>query len=89
LKEALFMFYKIKSVEPLDNYILLITFENGIVKKYDVKKLFEKWENFNDLKNIIGLFSNVKVDSGGYGVYWNENIDLSCNELWNDGKEII
>lgn len=79
------MFYKVKEVEPLDNYILFITFENGIVKKYDIKPLFEKWDNFIELKEKEGLFLNVKVDRGGYAIYWNDSIDLSCNELWNNG----
>ena len=31
--------------------------------------------------------NNVKVDAGGYGISWNDNIDLSSNELWENGKE--
>ncbi len=81
------MFYKVKNVNPLDNYILEVIFENNQKKYYDVSKLFEKWHVFNDLKNITGLFKQVKVDTGGYGIYWNENIDLSCNELWENGIE--
>ena len=34
------------------------------------------------------LFKYVKVDVGGYGVVWNEHIDLSCNELWENGTPI-
>lgn len=30
----------------------------------------------------------VKVDAGGYGVSWNDDIDLSCNELWENGTPI-
>lgn len=82
------MFYKVKYVKTLENFILLITFENGIKKSYDIKPLFVKWQVFKDLVNIPGLFEEVKVDSGGYGIYWNEDIDLSCNELWNNGVEL-
>ena len=82
------MFFKVTSVKPLDNYILLVSFENGTQKRYDVKPLFNKWDIFKDLVNIPGLFKNVNVDTGGYGIYWNEYIDLSCNELWENGTEI-
>ena len=82
------MFYKVKTVKPLENYLLLVTFQNGITKKYDLKPLFEKWRIFKDLDNIPGLFETVKVDNGGYGIYWNDYIDLSCNELWYNGIEI-
>jgi len=80
------MFYKIKSVRALQNYILEITFENSEIKYYDVKPLFKKWIVFEKLKNMQGLFQQVKVDAGGYGVSWNDEIDLSCNELYINGK---
>ena len=28
------------------------------------------------------------VDVGGYGIVWNDDVDLSCDELWENGKEI-
>ena len=81
------MFYKVKSIEPLDNFILYITFDNGVKKYYDLKLIFDKWQEFRVLQNNNVLFSNVKVDAGGYGISWNSDIDLSCNELWNNGVE--
>ena len=82
------MFYKVKHVQPLDNYKLLVTFENDIKKIYDVSQLFSKFDVFNQLRNISGLFYQVKVDIGGFGISWNDEIDLSCNELWNNGTII-
>jgi len=79
------MFYKVKSVKSLDNFILEIVFENNIIKYYDISNLFEKWNVFRKLKTTKGLFEQVKVDVGGYGISWNEEIDLSCNELWENG----
>ena len=79
------MFYKIQDVKPLEKYKLLVTFTNGEIKNYDVKPLFEKWEVFKDLIYINGLFQQVKVDAGGYGISWNDDIDLSCNELYYNG----
>ena len=79
------MFFKVKMVRPLVEYILLIDFQNGEQKKYDVQPLFEIWEPFRALSLIEGLFEQVKVDDGGYGIYWNDDIDLSCNELYNNG----
>lgn len=80
------MFHKIKKVEPLHNYILKVIFENGAIKYYDVKPLFEKWSIFKSLTTINGLFEQVKVDVGGYGISWNNEIDLSCNELWENSS---
>ena len=78
------MFHKIKHVKPLENYILEITFEDNTIKHYDVSTLFDKWIVFQNLITIKGLFEQVKVDVGGYGISWNDEIDLSCNELWEN-----
>ncbi len=80
------MFYKVSSVKPLSNFILEIIFENNEIKYYDIKPLFEKWLVFKNLKNIQGLFEQVKVDVGGYGISWNDELDLSCNELYFNSK---
>lgn len=80
------MFHKVKEVSALDKYCLEVIFINNTKKIYDVKRLFSKWPIFNDLKNIKGLFKNVKVDTGGYGVFWNDELDLSSEELWDNGK---
>lgn len=81
------MFHKVKSLKIISKYELEITFENDQIKYYDVSKIFEKWKIFEDLKNIDGLFEQVKVDNGGYGISWNDEIDLECEELWEHGYE--
>ncbi len=81
------MFHRVIKVEPKENYKLLVFFEKGQCKIYDVQKLFDKYQDFNILKN--GLFKNVSVDIGGYGVSWNDDIDLSCDELYYNGENIL
>ncbi len=81
------MFYKVKQVVPLDDFVLLVFFENGATKKYDIKRIFKRWESFEILKTAKGLYKQVKVDTGGYGVSWNDDLDLACNELYFNGKE--
>ena len=83
------MFYKIKNVEPCRYYILRVSFQNGETKYFDVSRLFDKWEAFQDLRDIPGLFPLVKVDTGGYGISWNDNIDLECNDLWEYGLDAL
>lgn len=71
----------------MDDFVLLVSFSEGVTKTYDVKPLFSKWLVFNELKNNH-LFEEVSVDQGGYGVSWNDDIDLSCDELFYEGKVI-
>ena len=77
---------KIKIVKPLKNYRLLISFHNGDRKIYDCSPLLEK-EVFQLLKNKA-FFKAVRVDPGGYGISWNDDIDLAESELWVNGVEV-
>lgn len=81
------MFHKIKNVTPLQDFKLSIQFAEGITKIYDMKKLIEKNRIFADLKDI-NLFNSVEVDVGGYGVIWNDDIDISCDELFENSIKI-
>lgn len=81
------MFHKIKNVYPKDNMIIEVDFDNKVRKEYDIKTILNKWIIFKKLEDEE-LFKKVKVDVGGYGVSWNENIDLSCEELWENGKDV-
>ena len=81
-------FHKIKAVNPLPDYRLSVQFEEGITKEYDVKPLFKKWDAFAIFKDHPKLFYNVEIDVGGYGVFWNDEIDLSCNELFKNGVTV-
>lgn len=42
------MFYKVKKVEPLENYELLVNFVIGVTKKYKVKPLIKKYDMFKN-----------------------------------------
>ena len=33
-------------------------------------------------------FGCVCVDVGGYGIVWNDNLDLACDELWENGVAV-
>jgi hypothetical protein len=81
------MFHKIKNIFPLPEYKLSVQFAEGVTKIYDVKPLFQKIPIFKSLENN-NAFSGVYVDIGGYGVVWNDELDLSCDELWNNGVTV-
>lgn len=75
---------KVKKVHPIEDMLLSIEFENGVVKKYDVKQLIPQFPIFKKLENRA-LFNLVHVDCGGYAVAWNDEIDISEYELWEGG----
>ena len=82
------MFHKIKNVAALPDYRLSVQFSEGVTKIYDVKALFEKLPVFAALKDDVQTFYSVSVDIGGYGIVWNDELDLSCDELWEHGTQV-
>lgn len=65
-------------VEPLENYILKIKFDNGEIGKFDVKP-YMKHKMFKQLKNIE-IFNTVKID--GLSISWINGADLCPDELY-------
>lgn len=82
------MFHKIKSITPEANFTLLAHFADGQAKRYDVKPLFERVPAFRALAAAPSLFDQVCVDHGGYGISWNDDLDLAGDELWANGQPI-
>ena len=79
------MFYRIRSVNPLPERMILISFLDNTVKKYDMNQLIENNPSFFPLREKA-VFDQVQVDAGGYGGSWNDDVALSSNELWENGE---
>ena len=77
---------KIKSVRPVENMLLHVYFMNGEQRIYNCNPLLVH-PQFS-LLNTPAFFNSVRVDPGGYGVSWNDDIDLSEYELWNNGHPV-
>ncbi len=82
------MFHKIKDIQVLPDSRLSVHFTEGQRKIYDVAALAEEHQVFKNLIENDELFKSAKVDVGGYGIVWNDDFDLSCDELWEHGKKI-
>ncbi|MCI0554434.1 MAG: DUF2442 domain-containing protein [Anaerolineae bacterium] len=68
----------VKSVQPQENYCLLLTFENGEKRIFDLKPYLDKGV-FMRLQNEA-LFKTARVVSGS--VEWYGEIDLSYDTLY-------
>ena len=82
------MFHKVKTVSPLPEFRLCVQFAEGVTKIYDVKPLFDRIPQFRAFENDPALFCAVEVDAGGYGIVWNDELDLACDELYFHGETI-
>ena len=77
-------FPKILNVTPKPGKILLVTFENGEHRVYDCNPLLQS-KVFHPLQDD-DIFQCAHADTHGYGVVWNEDIDLAESEIWLNGK---
>ncbi len=71
----------IKQVKPLDNYCLMVWFENEEQKIFDLKPYLNKGI-FSQLKDL-SLFASVRVIAGS--VEWSNGLDLSYDTLYLEG----
>jgi len=78
---------KISSVQLVEGKKLLVKFIGGAEKIYACAPLLHV-ERFQLLNNEA-FFKAVKVDAGGYGISWNDEVDLSEYELWTNGVEAV
>ena len=80
------MTHRIISVKPMDDMMLSVVFQNGIEKNYDVRNLYDDFPQFKALEER-NLFEEIQVDVGGYGISWNDELDIDANTIWEEGTE--
>ena len=83
------MISKVKSVIPMENYILDVVFDDNVRVHYDMKEDISSLLGYDDLRNIQGLYQNVQLDLSRTCIYWNEYIDLPSDTIYEYGNKII
>lgn len=83
-----YIFHKIKSIGFIKKYVLIAQFESGVFKTYNLEILAQNVSIFQKLLENEDLLKNVHVAGSGFGIIWNDDFDLSCNELWENGNPI-
>lgn len=79
------MFHKIVSLATLPDFILFVGFSDGEYRKFDLKPYIKKYPAFQSLKDISGLYSTAKIDVGGFGIVWNDDLDISAEGIYEKG----
>lgn len=82
------MIPRIKKLEPLKDYKLHIEFDDGKRCIYDVLEDINAIKVFEPLKYIPGLFEQVQLDESRTCVYWNDEIDLASDTIYEYGKQV-
>lgn len=77
------MFHKAINLKLLENTALEVTFQDGIVKRYDISILFSKYPQLKALKDR-SLFLSGKL-MGSYGIVWNDDLDIEVETIYAEG----
>ena len=78
------MYLAIKDVEPQDNYLLLLTFENGEKRQFDMKPYLD-FGIFQELKDLR-LFKTVKTSFDS--IEWDNEADFDPEVLYQKSIRI-
>lgn len=81
------MIPKIKHIVELKDYVLKITFEDGVIVLYDVKTDMNENPIYEKLKEK-NLFSQFKLDTSRTVLYWDDRLDIPSDSIYEYGTKI-
>ncbi len=77
----------IAAVEAKEDMSLIATFLDGEVVRFDLETIIPKHPEFEKLRNQ-DLFKAVRIDGLGYGISWNDELDLSSEGIYDQGEHV-
>ena len=80
------MFHKAINLSFKEGTVVEVTFQNGIVKEYDMSRLAKKFPQLVQLNNRE-LFLSGHL-AGYYGIIWNDEIDIETETIYEDGVTV-
>ena len=81
------VFHQIQSISVVAPLRLRAVFVEGTEKEYD----WRRWEHHPEFSMLFrhpALQTAVRVEPGGYGISWNDDIDLSAEEIYGNGVTV-
>ena len=82
------MIRRITSVEALPGLKLRVRFDDGRVVPYDVAEDVRDIPAYSPLQSVVGLFAQVQLDPSRTCVFWNDEIDLPSDAIYEYGREL-
>lgn len=79
------MYLAVKTVKPINNYNLILTFDNGEKRQFDMKPYLNKGI-FQELKDI-SKFNSVRVSFDT--IEWDNEADLDPEILYENSVAVV
>ncbi len=81
------MIQRISSLCPQPDYRLLVSFDDGKRVLYDVKEDMGL-PGYQQLRDVSGLFQQAQLDQSRTCVFWNDEIDLPSDVIYEYGADL-
>ena len=78
------MIPRIKKIAVLPDFVLDVLFDDGRRVRYDVKEDMDL-PGYEALREVPGLFQLVSLDPSRTCVFWNDEIDLPSDTVYEYG----
>ena len=82
------MIPRISRIEPMADFKIRVTFDEGRTVVYDVGVDIKEIKAFEDLKTLPYLFKNATLDSSRTCIVWNDRIDLPSDTIYEYGQPV-
>lgn len=81
----------ILAAEPIEDYCVIVAFDDGTVKLFDCKPPIFKYYYFEKLRNNPELFKKFKINHLGDEIFWEEDADMAFPADWmhDSGIDLI
>lgn len=79
------MIPRIAQIEPRNDCVLYVIFDDGKKVLYDVKDDIRTLPTYQALLTEHGLFQNFQLDASRTCVFWNDEIDLPSDIIYEYG----
>ncbi|MCD8075879.1 MAG: helix-turn-helix domain-containing protein [Lachnospiraceae bacterium] len=79
---------RVEDVISLGCNTLLVFFRDGMVRKCDLTVWFREHSRFSILMKKEKLFDCVRMETGGHGVTWDENMSIPDYILYQYGEKV-
>lgn len=81
------MFISATNLIFLEDVKLELIFLDGKIIRFDMSKLFDKISCLKKLQDR-SLFLSGHLDKGGYGIIWNDDIDIDVMTIYEEGEVV-
>ena len=79
--------HRISYLKAKPDLMLFVVFDDGKQVLYDVKEDLNL-PGFSALKDIDGLFNQVRLDESRTSVFWNNDIGLPSDVIYEYGADV-